>query len=429
MKIAFKLSTPEAKNSNQMKYYCIEPATKDKPGECVLPTMEMPLFNREYFSTSDFREYDQNLANWEMWDKHIASLPKFPTSCDRVGWFRGAEQCQHYNDAYGVWNNCDEQRMLMSPFNERRKFIVPQSEEKDLAPEEKDVPGSAKIGSPVASHSSTKESLMSKRVTRTERGWAGHFICSHDCLFRRNTLLECDDIKIVVSTVGGMRHRETIETIGYERYYETMAFHADPSDTRYHDIAVSHQVEFESPWAIDHTDADDEANDMHEVVVSELEGKLCRGEISQMISEQEPEECDARDDDSSNADDKQQNPVEQKDEPKDGLTVRKYMLKRFPTDEFMDCPVPKEYWTVIQDYAEAYHASKVEPQPAPKTYTESEVREIVGRTWEDLWSDWVEYVDSRGGGSGKYAGQFLEWMKRNYENPVKRGKEDFPSGR
>lgn len=123
-------------------------------------------------------------------------------------------------------------------------------------------------------------------VTRTERGWAGHFICADDCRFRRNTLLACGDVEIVVSTVGLMNthwpkdsrfYTGPFDTVGHQRYYETMAFHANPSDTRYHDADVSMQVAFDSPWSINIIDADDMANDMHEAVVRELTGKLKKG--------------------------------------------------------------------------------------------------------------------------------------------------------
>lgn len=122
-----------------------------------------------------------------------------------------------------------------------------------------------------------------KLVKRTERGWAGHFCCAHHCQFRRNTLLECGDVKIVVSTVGLMRdvlakNERKFESIGINRYFETMAFHADPADTRYHDAEVTREIRFKSPWAIDKLDADDKANDMHEAVVAEITNKLAAGE-------------------------------------------------------------------------------------------------------------------------------------------------------
>jgi len=117
-------------------------------------------------------------------------------------------------------------------------------------------------------------------VQRTERGWGGHFCCAHRCLFRRNTLLEYKDIKIVVSTVGMMQSLigEGFEEIGYNRYYETMAFHSDPEEPRYHDADVSREVPFDSPWSIDRLDADDEANAMHEAVVKEIASRLLQGE-------------------------------------------------------------------------------------------------------------------------------------------------------
>ena len=123
---------------------------------------------------------------------------------------------------------------------------------------------------------------MINEVKTTERGWAGHFICSHQCLFRRNTLIEYKDIKIVVSTVGNQLLNNEIVTIGYNRYYETMAFHANKEDKRYFDAEVSRKVDFESDWSINHADADDKANQMHETVVSEFIEKLKNNEQVQI---------------------------------------------------------------------------------------------------------------------------------------------------
>jgi hypothetical protein len=41
------------------------------------------------------------------------------------------------------------------------------------------------------------------------------------------------------------------------------------------------------------------------------------------------------------------------------MTVREFMLKKYPTNEYMDCPVPKHHWETIQEYADKYHEEKV----------------------------------------------------------------------
>lgn len=114
-------------------------------------------------------------------------------------------------------------------------------------------------------------------VIRTERGWAGHFIGANRCRFRRNTLLAYKKIKIVVSTVGLMEIGGRFDTIGCNRHYETMAFHAEPTDKRYNDANVSTGVRFDSEWAIADLHADDKANEMHEAVVAEITEKLIKG--------------------------------------------------------------------------------------------------------------------------------------------------------
>lgn len=111
---------------------------------------------------------------------------------------------------------------------------------------------------------------MTKQVKRTERGWIGHFCCADRCLFRRNTLLEYEDTKIVVSTVGGMMvenyGKKRFDTVGLERYYETMAFYSDPNDMVFHDIDVERKICLGCEWALNEID-DNKANDMHENAV------------------------------------------------------------------------------------------------------------------------------------------------------------------
>ena len=130
-------------------------------------------------------------------------------------------------------------------------------------------------------------------VKITERGWAGRFICSDMCKFRRNRLLEYGDKKWIVSTVGAMPQSETMrkipefcskngfETIGLGRYYETMAFEAEPIKNEegvviYYDADVEKQIDFDGNWAINDCsfETDKYANEMHDKVVEELIKKI-----------------------------------------------------------------------------------------------------------------------------------------------------------
>ena len=121
-----------------------------------------------------------------------------------------------------------------------------------------------------------------KEVKRTERGWAGHFIASDGCKFRRNTLLECGETKVVVSTIGNYHDSQgRYDQVGLDRDYETMAFHVDPASGDYNDIDVERQIWFESPWAYKTKKGDKYvdliANNMHETVGQELTEKLEKG--------------------------------------------------------------------------------------------------------------------------------------------------------
>jgi hypothetical protein len=113
------------------------------------------------------------------------------------------------------------------------------------------------------------------KVKRTERGWGGHFIGCRDCQFRLNTLLECGDKRVVVSTIGRYyppvldRYVEP----GHGRHFETMAFHAE-FDGQFWDANVCKEISFESNWCLPDVTMENEANEMHETAVRELSSKL-----------------------------------------------------------------------------------------------------------------------------------------------------------
>src|SRR3712207_2143515 len=118
-------------------------------------------------------------------------------------------------------------------------------------------------------------------VKRTERGWAGHFICAYRCAFRRNTLLEYKDQKIVVSTVGRMYDdKGKLDTVGHNRYYETMAFMSDSKDTKYYDIDVEKEIQLDCEWCLGDVNANDnKANDMHENAVRWISEQMVKDNI------------------------------------------------------------------------------------------------------------------------------------------------------
>lgn len=121
------------------------------------------------------------------------------------------------------------------------------------------------------------------QVTRTERGWGAHFIGASRCGFRRNTLLECVETscRIIISTVGNYRYLSgDCSSIGFNRYYETMAFYAE-FEGEYIEADVSREIPFNSKWFIGQDEyvankgsIDNKANDMHENVVKELYTRL-----------------------------------------------------------------------------------------------------------------------------------------------------------
>lgn len=142
------------------------------------------------------------------------------------------------------------------------------------------------------------EAVADIEVKRTERGFAGHFICAKDCWYRRNTLLEAGNLRIVVSSVGNyhmpprLSNGEAAE-IGLDRYYETMAFYAKWEDP-YWEADIERPVSFHAEWGIfekPKNESDFEMDEIHEGVVAELSQRLKEAAEQGLERILEPDPC------------------------------------------------------------------------------------------------------------------------------------------
>ena len=118
-------------------------------------------------------------------------------------------------------------------------------------------------------------------VKRTERGWAGHFCLGYRCEYHRNTLLEHDGVKVVVSTVGRLLKdvvRPGYDEVGCDRHFEAMAFLAESND-KYNDADVSKEVVFDSNWSLPRPNMELEADEMHEAVVKEISERMINNNL------------------------------------------------------------------------------------------------------------------------------------------------------
>ncbi len=116
------------------------------------------------------------------------------------------------------------------------------------------------------------------KVKITERGFGAHFIGNRSCGFRRNTLIEKGEKRVVVSTVGNYQPKGSFNKndkheheIGARRFYETMAFEAKKEGV-YWEANIGVEVPFTSNWALSELEQESDlaADEMHEAVVREI---------------------------------------------------------------------------------------------------------------------------------------------------------------
>lgn len=113
-------------------------------------------------------------------------------------------------------------------------------------------------------------------VRRTEYGWIGYFCVAADCMFRRSTLLEYKDVKIIVFTIGDYIHGHNVSEIDSGTYYETKVLYVDQENVNnsYYVPDINKPIKTKCPSTISEMNKAMEANKMHEDIVEEIECRL-----------------------------------------------------------------------------------------------------------------------------------------------------------
>lgn len=97
------------------------------------------------------------------------------------------------------------------------------------------------------------------------------------------------------------------------------------------------------------------------------------------------------------------------------MTVRKFMLKKFPTNKWMDCPIAQHHWETIQEYADAYHESKVKnislnPVVMPSLpRTEADIEKEINRLINDDSNFISDNYGSEAANNGEYEVYFSKY--------------------
>jgi len=119
----------------------------------------------------------------------------------------------------------------------------------------------------------------------TYRGWPAHYMNSDECIYHLNTLIECGDVHIVVSTVGlekdnDPKSKAAFKKINIGRYYETTAFFAKMGKhAKVWNADVTRQVHFESRWFYPCINDMYEVDEGHLLVVREIVDRMEAGEF------------------------------------------------------------------------------------------------------------------------------------------------------
>lgn len=94
------------------------------------------------------------------------------------------------------------------------------------------------------------------------------------------------------------------------------------------------------------------------------------------------------------------------------ITLRDFLLKKFPPKKYIDCPVLHHHWETIQEYAEAYHRSSGMNWTKEKPKCDHECILLTASRFHNHWEYGIFTVEKADDGDHFYWGLFedgCEW--------------------